>query len=416
MVSVCACCASAYCVPDNWFTSQAEKKGCVLIAISSPSPTTLHGILKDCTMKDTYSGQERKVFNTLSIQLSCTRCQHEGKAQDCRHMEFLRPAWKDQSRGAMFARLYDSMGRGDTFAAESLGIPSLTRNSIFPISLLQTLFTKHDRPRCSQLVMPSFLVIGSDISGGSHSNTTFVAFCVHQATADPASADYSSEEDAALHGMFDTTLVGLVARKSTGSAMRALIAEFVGELRKRFPRIPIILAPESSIISFCACLAEWFCENQCLCCYYTTGAGGASSRTNPGVQCSANAKEMWCRICLSVMEQQQLRIAADLVCVGDSDIDSLTNLLLSELTMLRCFPTLTGTGVPLISGKANSDGKISNTMLADDCAIGFCIGLSVAVRLRQNAGSILYGTFTHSVVSESSKQAWDFHRAAAITA
>lgn len=231
----------------------AEKKGCVMVCISSPSPTTLHGILKDCTMKDTRTGEERPVFNTLSVQLACTRCIHNGEASKCVHMNHLRPAWKDQSKADMFSKLYDAMGRSDTFAAESMGLPSLTRNSIFPIQLLQTLWNKHSRPFCAELVEPSFIIVGADISGGAHSNTTYVAFAAHQPTADPAAATYdpSDLDSAQYHGMFEYTLCGLCARKSTGSAMQNIIRDFMRELRRRFSAsIPIILAPESSIIRY----------------------------------------------------------------------------------------------------------------------------------------------------------------------
>ena len=168
----------------------AEKKNCILICISSPSPTTLHGIFKNVTMKDSYSGQERRVFNTLSVQLACTRCIHEGQAHKCVHQEHLvcmvcatpplfsdfpaqRPAWKDAARGHMFSELYSALGRSDTFAAESLGLPQLTRNSIYPVQILQTLFNKMDRPQCVDIHQPSFIVIGSDISGGMYDACSF---------------------------------------------------------------------------------------------------------------------------------------------------------------------------------------------------------------------------------------------------
>lgn len=140
---------------------------------------------------------------------------------------------------------------------------------------------------------------------------------------------------------------------------------------------------------------------------------GNGTRSNPGVQVTATSKEEWTRISLGVLEQHALRIARDLVCVGDSEAHALLGLLLSELTMLRCFPKEGAvSGAPMISGKADSSGRITSSMLADDTAIGFVIGLSVVVKLKQNSSAYLYGTFTHSQVSElSSKQAWDFRKA-----
>ena len=185
---------------------------------------------------------------------------------------------------------------------------------------------------------------------GAHSNTTFIAFLVHAPTADPGSAQYVSAEEAELHGLFEYTMIGAVARKSTGTAMEQLIAKFMHGIRQKFPRIPVIFSPESSIISFTCCLSEWFCQHGALCTYYVT-----AGRTNPGVQVTQTSKEEWCRITLGVLEHRTLRIASDFVTDENTDPDALLTLLMSELTMIRCFPK-EGGGVPLISGKANAEG------------------------------------------------------------
>lgn len=140
----------------------------MLIAISSPSPTLLNQAMRGLTMK-TPEGIVRNVFRTLEVTLSCQRCLLASKADKCTHRSNYRPSWKDVGRARMFSCLYGALGQSDIYLTESLGIPSLQRNSAFQISVVTDFFQKMWRPRL-ETVEPStqFVIIGSDVSGGAH--------------------------------------------------------------------------------------------------------------------------------------------------------------------------------------------------------------------------------------------------------
>lgn len=218
---------------------QVERSKTVLLSISSPSPTTLYRLMKElqCPIPG-QPGKTRSVFSVLDVQMACPRCIQSGSPQDCTHRETLRPKWKDRSRSQLMQRIYQSANRNDTFSAESLGIPTMARFQCFSPTLLNPLFHQFDRPSISDISKDTKLVvISSDISGGSHSATTFVAWAMHSRQFD----DHKGMQKSwifTLVGVHSTTAVGSQIDESMRAYIRKLKSKFKSALTR------FLFAPE----------------------------------------------------------------------------------------------------------------------------------------------------------------------------
>jgi len=61
----------------------------------------------------------KPLFNTLRVGLSCQKCQQEGTAATCTHMKDIIPPWKSAAKFDMVAAIYGD--RKDLLARESMG-------------------------------------------------------------------------------------------------------------------------------------------------------------------------------------------------------------------------------------------------------------------------------------------------------
>lgn len=59
----------------------------------------------------------KPLFNTLRVGLSCQKCQQEGTAATCTHMKDIIPPWKSAAKFDMVAAIYGD--RKDLLARES---------------------------------------------------------------------------------------------------------------------------------------------------------------------------------------------------------------------------------------------------------------------------------------------------------
>ncbi len=136
-----------------------------LVAISTP----LDGLNFYSEMFELKGADNRPLFNTLRVGLSCERCQKAGKATECTHMKDIIPPWKSAAKFDMVKSVYGD--RKDLLARESMGQITNDAASVFSQKQVDLLMRKP----CWSLKNPAqYVFLGVDPNGGGTSDFAIV--------------------------------------------------------------------------------------------------------------------------------------------------------------------------------------------------------------------------------------------------
>lgn len=143
-----------------------EMETTALIAISTP----LDGLNFYSEMFELKGGDNKPLFNTLRVGLSCQKCQKEGKAATCTHMKDVIPPWKSAAKFDMVAAIYGD--RKDLLARESMGQITNDAASVFSQKLVEELMS---RPVWKLRNNSKFVFLGVDPNGGGSSDLAIIS-------------------------------------------------------------------------------------------------------------------------------------------------------------------------------------------------------------------------------------------------
>jgi hypothetical protein len=133
--------------------------GTALIGISTPSGELDNYYTRLMDMKDS-ENEQKTMFKTIRISLSCEACKVAKKAADCTHMTHLLPSWKSSERQRKMKRI---MGQEALFMQENMGLMADTTDYVFCKKRLKALRLAPERKWRSS---PSVLYCAVDPGGG----------------------------------------------------------------------------------------------------------------------------------------------------------------------------------------------------------------------------------------------------------
>lgn len=146
-----------------------ELETTALIAISTPLDS-LNFYSEMFTLKD---AQNKPLFNTLRVGLSCAKCQKEGKPDECTHMADITPPWKSRGKFEMVKAIYGD--RKDMLARESMGQITNDAASVFSQKLVEEFMRRPCRHITPNI---KYIFLGVDPNGGGSSEMAITSIAM----------------------------------------------------------------------------------------------------------------------------------------------------------------------------------------------------------------------------------------------